>query len=135
MLFRLDENLSLYLKPLICALGHDVKTVAEENLLSQPDSVIAAAAKNENRWLLTLDIGFADLRKYPPGSHQGIILFRPKTYGPLAVNRYIEEFIRKTEFETLAGCTVIVEPLRVRVRRPPLDTESEGWKEYPLCPL
>ena len=38
-------------------------TVADENLLSRPDTEIARAAKDENRVLLTLDIEFADLRK------------------------------------------------------------------------
>lgn len=45
MLLKLDENLSIHLKPLVCALGHDAKTAAEENLLSQPDSVIAEEAR------------------------------------------------------------------------------------------
>ena len=65
-------------------------TAADEGLLSQPDPVIAKAAKEEGRILLTLDIEFADLRKYPPGSHPGIILFRPQSLGPGTVNQFIE---------------------------------------------
>jgi len=73
MKLKLDENLSRHLKPVLASLGHDVLTAADESLLSRPDTEIAAAAFNEERILLTLDIEFADLRKYPPGTHPGII--------------------------------------------------------------
>lgn len=70
--------------------------------------------------------------KYPPGSHPGIILFRPRSFGPLAVNRFVEEFVRDTKLQLLARCVVVVEPSRVRVRRPPLETDSGEWKEIPV---
>lgn len=82
--------------------------------------------------LLTLDLEFGDLRKYPPGGHPGIILFRPRSSGPLAVNRFVEEFVRDTDLGQLARCVVVVDPSRVRVRRPPLETESDEWQEIPL---
>jgi predicted nuclease of predicted toxin-antitoxin system len=118
MKLKLDENLSRHLKATLAALGHDVQTAADEGLLGQPDSRIGAAARREERVLLTLDVGFADLRKYPPGSHPGIILFRPRSWGPLAVNQYVEQFVRATDLERLAGCVAVVEPGRVRVRSP-----------------
>lgn len=86
MRLKLDENLSRHLKPVLIALGHDVLTAADEDLLSSPDVQVAACAAREDRMLLTLDIEFADLRKYPPGSHPGIMLFRPASLGPLSVN-------------------------------------------------
>ncbi len=122
MKLKLDENLSRHLKARLSALQHDVLTAAEEGLLSQPDTVVAAAALREGRVLLTLDVEFGDLRKYPPGSHPGIILFRPKTFGPLAVNKLIESFIQSTDLEGLGGHVVVVEPDRVRTRRPPPTT-------------
>jgi predicted nuclease of predicted toxin-antitoxin system len=121
---KLDENLSSYLKPALSSLQHDVSTAADQKLLSQPDTAIAAAANGEGRTLLTLDLEFADLRKYPPGSHPGIILFRPRSFGPLAVNRFVEEFVRGTNLELFAGCVAVVEPARVRVRRPPPETDA-----------
>lgn len=132
MRLKLDENLSRHLKDILDMLKHDVITAADENLLSQPDTAVAAAANSEERMLITLDVEFGDLRKYPPGSHPGIILFRPRSFGPLAVNRFVEEFIRDTNLELLAGCVVVVDPTRVRVRRPPLRTDTEEWKEFPV---
>jgi predicted nuclease of predicted toxin-antitoxin system len=123
---KLDENISRHLKPSLAAFGHDVATVEDEQLLSQPDTVVAAAAKVEDSILLTLDIEFGDLRKYPPGSHPGMIVFRPRSFGPLSVNRAVEEFVRSTDLESLASCVVIVEPSRMRVRRPDDSPSSEG---------
>lgn len=132
MKLKLDENLSRYLKQTLSALQHDVITVADENLLSQPDTVVGAAANGEGRILLTLDLEFADLRKYPPGSHPGIILFRPRSFGPLAINRFVEDFVRDTDLVLVTGCVVVVDPGRVRVRRPPLETDTGEWEEISI---
>jgi predicted nuclease of predicted toxin-antitoxin system len=118
MKLKLDENLSRHLKPVLIGLGHDVLTAADEDLLSRPDIEVAARAAREGRILLSLDIEFADLRKYPPGSHPGIVLFRPASLGPLAVNRFVEQFVRSTDLSALSGCVAVVEPRGVRVRRP-----------------
>jgi predicted nuclease of predicted toxin-antitoxin system len=103
MKLKLDENLSRHLKPELIELGHDVLTAADEDLLSRPDTEIARAASHEHRMLLTLDIEFADLRKYPPGSHPGVILFRPLSLSPLSVNAFIADFIRRTDLGKLAA--------------------------------
>lgn len=118
MKLKLDENLSRYLKLSLNAYQHEVMTAADEGLLAQPDPAIAAVAKSEGRMLFTLDVEFGDLRKYPPGSHPGIVLFRPRTFGPLAVNRFVEAFVRDNALEPLAGCVVVVEPTKIRVRHP-----------------
>ena len=118
MKLKLDENLSRHLKPTLVSLGHDVMTVANEGLLSQPDTVVAAAASGESRILLTLDVEFADLRKYPPGTHPGVVLFRPASLGAMTVNRFVEEFVRDTDMAGLEGCVVVVDTSGVRVRRP-----------------
>jgi predicted nuclease of predicted toxin-antitoxin system len=126
---KLDENLSRHLKPVLLLLGHDTETAADEGLLSRPDSEVGRGAREAGRILLTLDLEFGDLRKYPPGGHPGIVLFRPRDLGPLSVNRFVERFVRDTNLEELAGCLTIVEPSRVRIRRPPIDFEGERWKE------
>lgn len=123
---KLDENLSRHLKPELAALGFDALTVADQGLLSRPDTEVAAAAKREDRFLLTLDLDFANVVKYPPGSHPGIVLFRPATFGPLAINRYVCSFLRDHVLTDLGGCLVVVEPGRVRIRRPDLFAGESG---------
>jgi len=123
MKLKLDENISRHLKPILEDLNHDLLTVSDQGLLSQNDTAIGMAAKTEGRMLLTLDLEFGDLRKYPPGRHPGIILFRPRSFGPLSVNRFVEDFVRETDIEQFRGCVAVVDTSKVRVRRPPTNIE------------
>lgn len=81
MKLKLDENLSRHLKAPAASLGHDVLTAEDEGLLSKPDPAVFMACAGEGRMLLTLDLDFSDIRKYPPGTHPGILLFRPSSKG------------------------------------------------------
>ena len=131
MKIKLDKNISRHLKPVLKQAGYDVFTTVDEGLLGKADVEVGAAAKSQGLILFTLDLEFADLRKFPPGTHPGIILFRPQSMGPLAVNRFIVNFVRETDMTALSGCTVVVDPTRVRIRRPPLDTDTSEWEEIP----
>jgi predicted nuclease of predicted toxin-antitoxin system len=114
---KLDEGLSYRLKPTLQEVGHDVDTVVEEGLTSVADAILAEVARQNDRMLFTLDKGLGDLRQYPPGEHPGIVVFRLRTAGPGAVSRFVEDFVRGQKLEEMAGCLVIVEPGRVRIRR------------------
>jgi predicted nuclease of predicted toxin-antitoxin system len=129
---KLDENLSRHLKDRLLPLGHSASTAFEEGLLGKVDVEVGAAAKAEDRMVFTLDLDFADLRKFPPGSHPGIILFRPRSMGPLAVNEFVLKFAQETDLTSLARCLVIVEPHRIRVRRPSIFDEPRDWEEIAL---
>ncbi|MGQ0620438.1 MAG: DUF5615 family PIN-like protein [Panacagrimonas sp.] len=76
MKIKLDENISVELAPLLSRSGHDVDTVAIEGLQGQPDSAVWAAAQSAGRMLITQDLDFADIRRFPPGTHHGLILLR-----------------------------------------------------------
>jgi predicted nuclease of predicted toxin-antitoxin system len=114
---KLDENLSKYRKPELIECGHDVSTALDEGLLGKSDSEVANAAKSEDRFVFTLDHGFADIRKFPPGGHPGVVLFRPKSMGPNAVNEFVVRFVKNANLSELVGCVVVVDPDRVHVRR------------------
>jgi predicted nuclease of predicted toxin-antitoxin system len=118
MRLKLDENLPIHLKAPLAALGHDALTTHDESLLHRPDTEVAAAAAAESHLLPTLDVGFGDLRKYPPGSHPGIGLFRPRSLGEITVNRFVLDFAAGAPWAELAGCVAVVDPGRLRVRRP-----------------
>lgn len=126
MRIKLDENLSRHLAPELEREGHDASTAAGQGLLGRDDEEIGAAAVEEGRMLFTLDVEFADLRKRPPGSHPGIVLFRPRTMGQAAVGDFVRRFVSGTDLARLSGCVVVVDPGRVRVRRPPGEGEGRG---------
>ena len=113
---KLDENLSWHLKAPPISAGHEVSTTADENLLGKPDTDVAAAAKAEDMIIFTLDVAFADVRRFSPGTHPGLVLFRPGSLGPITVNQFVLDFVRDQNLKSLTGCIVIAEPNRIRIR-------------------
>ena len=118
MKIKLDGNISRHLKPILNEKGHEAVTAEDEGLLGKADVEVGDRAKTEGRMLFTLDLEFANLHKFPPGNHPGVVLFRPQSTDPLAVNRFITQFVEETDLDSFSGCLVIVDPMRVRVRRP-----------------
>ena len=114
---KLDENLSRHLREPIANLGHDVDTVLDEKLGGAPDSDVAEAARSDGRVLLTLDRWLADVRAYPPGTHPGIIVFRPSKLEIPSIGRMVMEFLGANPLEEFGGCIVVVGADRIRIRR------------------
>ena len=76
MRVKLDENLPVQLKRLFTNSGHDAVTVLDEGMGGAEDSDIALVCLAEDRVRVTQDMDFADIRRYPPGTSPGIIVFR-----------------------------------------------------------
>jgi predicted nuclease of predicted toxin-antitoxin system len=117
MRIKIDENLPISLRDLLTSLGHDAHHVEDEGLRSRPDTDVAEAAKREARVLLTLDIEFADIRKHPPGSHPGIVLFRSANPGTPAINQLVVKLLGSVAETDLAGAVTVVEEGRLRIRK------------------
>jgi predicted nuclease of predicted toxin-antitoxin system len=71
--FKVDENLPVEAADLLCRAGHDATTVGQQNLAGSSDTYLLQVCQQERRALLTLDVGFADIRTYPPGQYAGLI--------------------------------------------------------------
>lgn len=117
MKVKLDENASRSLVDLLAAPGHDADTTTDEGLSGADDDTLFAAARSSGRLLVTLDRGFADLRRYPPGTHSGIVVLRPADQSVRAVNALVRRMLAERDLDALAGAITIVEPGRVRIRR------------------
>jgi predicted nuclease of predicted toxin-antitoxin system len=89
--FKIDENLPGEFGLDLRALGHDAETVYAENLAGAKDPLLLAAASSEQRILLTLDKGIANLQQYPAEQHSGVVLFRPVRSGRQSVLAFIRE--------------------------------------------
>lgn len=118
MRLKLDENITVAAKGPLAAAGHDVDTVADEHLTGHPDSDILAAAVNEERALVTCDLGFGDPRTYPPGSHRGVILLRLRDQQPDNVMSVLQRLAKNHDLNELAGCVVVVTEGLIRIRWP-----------------
>jgi predicted nuclease of predicted toxin-antitoxin system len=64
--FKLDENLSPTLAGVFLAAGHEAHSVLEQKLGGASDPRVIETCRLENRSLITLDLDFANIRRYPP---------------------------------------------------------------------
>ena len=119
MRIKIDENLPAILVAELRDLGHEVDSVPSERLAGQPDPVVWEAAQRAARFLITQDLDFSDIRKYAPGTHQGLLLVRLVLPGRLALARRVRAVFQTENVQTWAGCFVVVSDHKVRVRRPP----------------
>lgn len=117
MRFKLDENLPGTAKRVLVAAGHDVQSVFDQAMGGQPDGSVQAAAEREGRALMTFDLGFADIRSYPPGQHPGIIVLRLRSQDRGHVSEVLSQLLNSQDIEGFAGALVIVTEATVRVRR------------------
>jgi len=115
---KLDENLGRRLGQLLSERGHDVDTVVDEGLGGADDEAVAAAANREGRMLLTLDLDFADITRFAPGSHPGMVVIRVPEPRPSLVTAALTGLLARHSLDDLAGCTVITQLGGVRIRRP-----------------
>jgi predicted nuclease of predicted toxin-antitoxin system len=74
--FKVDESLPIQVARQFSEAGHSALTVLDEGLGGQPDQVIADECKADGRSLVTLDVGFGDIRTYPPSEYAGLIVLR-----------------------------------------------------------
>ena len=116
MRFKTDENLHPDVTKFLRDQGHDAVTVWDQGLRGKSDSGIAEACRSENRALLTLDTGFADIRSYPPREFPGLIVFRLKWQSRKHLLRVLPQVLGLLNTEPLAGQLWVVDERRVRVR-------------------
>ena len=69
-----------------------------------------------HRMLVTLDLDFADIRAYPPGSHRGIWVLRPSEQTFATVLALVLAGVRLTSAERTVGQLWVIDERRVRIR-------------------
>lgn len=116
MKIKIDENLPNSLVGILEYAGHDASTVHDESLQGAKDSQIYGAIVEERRALLTLDIGFADIRTYPPSDHAGMIVFRLARQDRAYVEAVTQRIAGMVAEDELIGKLWIVEDDRIRIR-------------------
>ena len=125
MRITLDENLPARLVLVLTKLGHNVDTVPSERIAGKNDAVVWQAAQSGQRFLVTQDLDFSDIRNYAPGTHHGLLLVRLPQPGGTALFERISTLFEVEDVESWGGCLVTATPHKVRVRRPASDTASE----------
>jgi predicted nuclease of predicted toxin-antitoxin system len=118
MKIKLDENLPVGLIGILAELGHDVDSVPREALTGQPDVKVWEATQAAQRFLVTQDLDFSDVRRFAPGTHQGILLVRLSNPSRRHLMERLQEIFRVEAVEAWQQCFVVVTDLKIRIQRP-----------------
>ena len=116
MKFKIDENLPAECASLLREAGFEAATVAEENLSGADDSILFVRCGAENRVLITLDLDFADVQTYPPGSHPGIVVFRSGSQDKPVLLSLLKRLLPALHRRSPERQLWIVQPDRIRYR-------------------
>lgn len=116
MRFKLDENLPIEAANLLQQTGHNAETVHAEQLAGVNDQHLSEVCQQEQRILITLDLGFADIRNYPPEEYPGFVVLRSKRQDKPTILTIIQNLVGTFEKEDVAGKLWIVEEKRIRIR-------------------
>jgi predicted nuclease of predicted toxin-antitoxin system len=114
MRFLIDANMPRSIIALVTKFGHEVEFARDIDLGAAPDQEIAARAQASGAALLTRDLDFADVRRYPPALYSGIIVLRlPDGMIAKDIVRVTERFLQDSTFVgNVAGRLAIVEQNR-----------------------
>ena len=123
MKFKLDENLGPRIQRLFQAHGHDAQSVPDEKLQGCPDEQLYEVCRSEGRCLITLDLDFADVTRFPPSGLLGIAVIRtPGTTSTALLERLAIQLLDALSRDYIENRLWIVEAGRVRIHDAPKDS-------------
>ncbi len=118
MRFLVDEDLPRSLTDLFERHGYEAVNVRDTALRGARDERIAAYAKENGLCVITGDLGFADLRNYPPSEYSGIVVLRlPRMATAKHVEKLMESLFEREEITSLLPGKTATSDARLRLRR------------------
>lgn len=118
MHIKIDEDLPPIAAQWLQEKGYAASTVIQQGMGGWKDSDLWQVVKADQQFLITADKGFGDIRLYPPGTHEGILLLRPDTDGIRPLLELLQTTLEKVDFSQLTNCVAVVTPRGLRIRRP-----------------
>ena len=117
MHIKVDEDLPPKAAQILRERGYSAVSVIEQGFGGWKDPDLWKVVQTEQRFLITADKGFADIRVYPPGTHAGVLLLRPDEDGIRPILELLESVLRSFDLNTLARTVTVAHPRGIRVRR------------------
>lgn len=123
MRFKLDENFGTRTQQVFRDAGYDVQTVCDEALQGASDQYLYEACCMEQRCLVTFDLDFADVTRFPPEKTGGIAVIRvPRNPSLSLLEKLVRQFLHSAGQMSVDKTLWIVEVGRIRVHQ--TDDES-----------
>ena len=124
MRLKLDENLDARLALLLRQAGHDTTTIVGQGLRGIADPALYEHCTLEGHILVTLDLGFSNVLRFPPERTPGLVVLRgPDDLLP-TIRILIHTLINALSTGTPSGRLWIVEPGRLSVHEPTIEAET-----------
>jgi len=118
MRFKLDENFGTRTYQIFQASGHDVRTVRDQGLQGSSDHRLYEICRNENRCLVTFDLDFSDVTRFPPDKSSGIVVIRvPQNPSLILLEQLIRQFLKTITHMSVDNMLWIVEVGRIRIHQ------------------
>jgi len=116
MKFKLDENFGSRTQQLFQAYGHDVQTVRMQGLQGSSDMHLFEVCRVEQRCMVTLDLDFADVLRFPLSLTNGIVVIRvPRNPSLALLEQLVRQFLQTLAHMPIERRLWIVEPSRIRI--------------------
>ncbi len=116
---KLDENFPSSFTKIFPAESVDASSVLHQKISGTDDDSLYMLCKKENRVLVTFDLDFANIIRYPADETEGIIVCRAKKQVSLAdiekITIRVAELVKSSE---LKGCLYVIDGKKIRMRRP-----------------
>ena len=117
--FLVDEDLPWRLAKALEEAGHVALHVTDVQLRGHRDETVFSYAQARGLALVTCDMGYSDIRRFPPGSHAGLVIARLSTRVPAPERtRMILEGILGLKPGEIQGSLIVISRRGVRRRRP-----------------
>jgi len=118
MKFKLDENFGTRTQQLFQVAGHDVQTVRSQELKGCSDFHLFEICCTEQRCLVTLDLDFSDVTRFPPAKTAGIVIIRvPQNPSLTLLERLIQQMLQALTKMSVEKKLWIVEVGRIRIHQ------------------
>lgn len=114
----IDEALPRSLSKRLVAAGIHAVDARDIGLGGKSDDEVFSYAQAQGLALVTLDLDFSNILRFPPQSHHGIFVARfPDQISKETLLRSIVEAIRSVADEDVPRTLIIIEPGAIRFRR------------------
>jgi predicted nuclease of predicted toxin-antitoxin system len=101
---------------LLIANGHDVVRLREIAPINSSDEDVLALAVLNNRILVTNDLDFGDIVRYPPEAHHGVILLRIRPETEREVHQLLLRMLLELDPGKIRRCLIVIDRNKYRLR-------------------
>lgn len=120
MKLLIDESLSARVAALLVAAGHDAIHLGELDLLGAPDTDVMAAARRDQRCIISVDTDFGELLAVGNHADPSVVLLRRTPHRPQDQAALLITALPLLEEDLSIGAIVVLTPDRARVRHLPI---------------